>query len=189
MPAWRVAIENPTLVHPSGTQIARRNLDFDYLSPAGEAIAAFRCVDLDIRRHDFISLLGASGCGKSTLLYIIGGFLQASPGVVMVDGVQARKASADRGIVFQSFELFYWKAVRKKSTASNAETADSVLFDDVVGRIGLRVALRRQSIMRCNARAQRRTTLETPDINRHFSIAPMMNGSRRAKVFLYCSDL
>jgi NitT/TauT family transport system ATP-binding protein len=101
------------LVDPSGTQISVRNLDFDYVSSAGKSVAALRGVDLDIRRHEFISLLGPSGCGKSTLLYIIGGFLKANAGSVMVEGVPVTKPGPDRGIVFQSFALFPWKSVRK----------------------------------------------------------------------------
>lgn len=104
---------NAPLVDPSGTQIAIRDLDFDYVSGSGKTVAALRGVDLDIRRHEFISLLGPSGCGKSTLLYIIGGFLRSSAGSVRVDGVPVTKPGPDRGIVFQSFALFPWKSVRK----------------------------------------------------------------------------
>src|SRR5690606_26331055 len=37
-------------------------------------------VDLDIRRGEFVVLLGASGSGKSTLLNILGGLDSASSG-------------------------------------------------------------------------------------------------------------
>jgi bicarbonate transport system ATP-binding protein len=56
------------------------------LSGGGNYIA-LKGIDLNIRRGEFISLIGHSGCGKSTLLNIIAGLDQASEGVVLVDAV------------------------------------------------------------------------------------------------------
>lgn len=44
------------------------------------AVHALRGVDLDIRRGEFVVLLGASGSGKSTLLNILGGLDSATSG-------------------------------------------------------------------------------------------------------------
>ena len=43
-------------------------------------------VDLNIRKGEFITLVGPSGSGKSVLLDIIGGLTQASKGIVQLDG-------------------------------------------------------------------------------------------------------
>jgi len=94
-------------------QISIRSLDYEYESSAGKAVVALQGVTLDIRRHEFISLLGPSGCGKSTLLYIIGGFLPFRSGSVLVEGKSVTQPGPDRGIVFQSFALFPWKTVRQ----------------------------------------------------------------------------
>ena len=44
-----------------------RNLDKTYASPRGP-VQALSGINLDIARHEFVSVLGPSGCGKSTLL-------------------------------------------------------------------------------------------------------------------------
>lgn len=60
-------------------------------------------LDLDIRRGEFVALLGASGCGKSTLLRILASLDDEIEGDVFV--------SPRRGVAFQSPRLFPWKRV------------------------------------------------------------------------------
>lgn len=50
------------------------------------AMHALRGVDLDLRKHELIVLLGPSGSGKSTLLNILGGLDVPTDGRVYVDG-------------------------------------------------------------------------------------------------------
>src|SRR5262249_44550444 len=47
---------------------------------------ALRCIDLDIRRGEIFALLGPNGAGKTTLIGIICGIVNATEGVVTVDG-------------------------------------------------------------------------------------------------------
>jgi ABC-type Fe3+/spermidine/putrescine transport system ATPase subunit len=66
-------------------------------------------VSLDIRRNQFVSLLGHSGCGKTTTLRIVLGFLSADSGSIQIDGKDMTNVSPRHrgiGMVFQSYALW-----------------------------------------------------------------------------------
>lgn len=71
-------------------------------------------VSLDIADGEFVSIMGESGSGKSTLLSILGGFLDADGGQVLLDGEEVSKLGEHQlakirctslGFVFQSYKL------------------------------------------------------------------------------------
>ena len=71
-------------------------------------------VSLDIANGEFVSIMGESGSGKSTFLSILGGFLDADGGQVLLDGEDVSKMSENRlaqircttlGFVFQGYKL------------------------------------------------------------------------------------
>ena len=70
---------------------------------------AVRDVDLNVAAGEMIVLLGPSGCGKTTTLRMIAGFLSASSGDILLDGVSILALPPHRrdiGVVFQSYALF-----------------------------------------------------------------------------------
>lgn len=69
-------------------------------------------ISFEINEGEFVSLLGPSGCGKTTLLSIIGGFLPASSGEILLDGNKVTKPGIDRAFIFQNYALFPWKTVK-----------------------------------------------------------------------------
>jgi NitT/TauT family transport system ATP-binding protein len=77
-------------------------------------VTALQDVSFDVRRREFLCVVGASGCGKSTLVRILAGLEQPSSGSLLLDGAAAcDKPGADRGMVFQGYTLFPWLTVRK----------------------------------------------------------------------------
>jgi nitrate/nitrite transport system ATP-binding protein len=68
-------------------------------------------ISLKIARGEYISIIGHSGCGKSTLLNIVAGLLQASDGIVLVDGKAVDAPGPDRAVVFQNHSLLPWLTV------------------------------------------------------------------------------
>jgi bicarbonate transport system ATP-binding protein len=78
----------------------------------GNEYLALKGIDLEIKRGEFIALIGHSGCGKSTLLNMIAGLDLPTGGIVTLDGVSIRQPGPDRMVVFQNYSLLPWLTVR-----------------------------------------------------------------------------
>jgi bicarbonate transport system ATP-binding protein len=78
----------------------------------GKEYIALKGIDLQIRKGEFISLIGHSGCGKSTLLNMIAGLDLATAGIVALDGLDVQHPGPDRMVVFQNYSLLPWLTVR-----------------------------------------------------------------------------
>jgi NitT/TauT family transport system ATP-binding protein len=80
---------------------------------AGIAIEAVRDISFNVRRGEFVALLGPSGSGKSTVLNMIATLIRPSSGQILIDGVPvvAGKATPNVGYVFQRDTLFPWRTV------------------------------------------------------------------------------
>jgi ABC-type nitrate/sulfonate/bicarbonate transport system ATPase subunit len=97
---------------------------------------------LNIKKNEFVTIVGSSGCGKSTLLNIVGGLTLPTYGDVLIDGQPISGHGRDRGIVFQSYSLFEWLSVEdnilfalKKSKLSSADK--KALVQQYIAEVGL----------------------------------------------------
>jgi putative ABC transport system ATP-binding protein len=77
-------------------------------------VEAVRGVDLQVKKGEFLAIMGRSGSGKSTLLSILGGIETPSTGKVLLEGVDLASLRDDArtmmrrrriGFVFQLFNL------------------------------------------------------------------------------------
>ncbi len=77
-------------------------------------VHALRGVNLEVRKGEFVAIVGPSGSGKSTLFHILGGLTPPSTGVVRINGRDlAGMTEAERtdlretevGFVFQKYNL------------------------------------------------------------------------------------
>ena len=80
---------------------------------AGEDVHVLERVNLDVSDGEFVCIVGPSGCGKSTLLNIVGGFLPATRGEILVEGSPVRGPDPRRIFVFQENGVFPWLTVQE----------------------------------------------------------------------------
>lgn len=91
----------------------------------GGKYVALKGINLQIKKGEFVSLIGHSGCGKSTLLNMIAGLDLATDGLVTLEGKRVTKPGPDRMVVFQNYSLLPWRTVRENI----ALAVDSVMKD------------------------------------------------------------
>jgi len=69
---------------------------------------ALRGISLNMKRGEFVTLIGHSGCGKSTLLNLVAGLLRPSAGLMLLNNKEIAGPGPDRGVVFQNHSLLPW---------------------------------------------------------------------------------
>ena len=93
--------------------ILTHKLTRDY-DMGGEIVRALRGVEIQIRRNEFVAIMGPSGSGKSTLMNLIGCLDTPSSGEYWLNGQKVSDLSDDElarirnkeiGFVFQTFNL------------------------------------------------------------------------------------
>ena len=131
--------------------------------------------DLEMKRGEFVSLIGHSGCGKSTVLTMVAGLTDVSMGGIVLDGREVYQAGPDRAVVFQAPSLFPWLTARENvllgcdevyPTATRAEKAE--VADYYLARVGLGDAMDKPASDMSNGMRQR------VGIARAFALSPKL---------------
>jgi putative spermidine/putrescine transport system ATP-binding protein len=94
---------------PAGLQIDRVSKEL-----GGRTVVSD--LELEVHAGELTCLLGPSGCGKTTTLRMIGGFLDADRGRILIDGNDVSHLSPDRrptAMVFQNYALWPHMTVYK----------------------------------------------------------------------------
>lgn len=102
----------------------------------GRDVAACWEIDLEVRRGEFLGILGPSGSGKSSLLYMLSGLKMPTSGQITVDGEDLSAMDDDRrsrlrlqmfGFVFQYPHLLgYLSAIENIVLAAPNDEVDAV---------------------------------------------------------------
>jgi len=112
-------------------------------------VHALRGVDLNVRRGEFLSVIGPSGSGKSTLFHILGGLAPPTFGEVWIDGLDLRGLSENQrtelrqrkiGFVFQKYNLLPTLTARDNIALAQAlghVTQQSPDFANILNLLGI----------------------------------------------------
>lgn len=93
-------------------------IDVNKTYPGAVPLHVLKDINIEIKRGELVSIMGASGSGKSTLLNILGILDSYDTGDYYLDGVLIKDLSENRaaelrnrmiGFVFQSFNLISYK--------------------------------------------------------------------------------
>lgn len=93
--------------------VAVDNINKVFPLTGGGEYVALKGIDLEIKKGEFVSLIGHSGCGKSTLLNMIAGLSLPTDGLVTLEGQRVKRPGPERMVVFQNYSLLPWLTVRE----------------------------------------------------------------------------
>jgi sulfonate transport system ATP-binding protein len=102
--------------------------------------AALDRIDLEIREHEAVALVGTSGCGKTTLLRIISGIERATRGALTLRGDAVTGPRRDVGVVFQEPRLMPWLTTQENirlALLDLAASAQAAAIGDLLRDMGL----------------------------------------------------
>ncbi|RKM60711.1 ABC transporter ATP-binding protein [Butyrivibrio sp. XB500-5] len=80
-------------------------------------VEALKDINLELKRGEFVSIIGASGCGKTTLLRLIAGLDKINTGSIVFNGEPVKEPNYKRGYIFQQHNLFPWLTVEQNVAA------------------------------------------------------------------------
>ena len=101
------AAEGSSLVRNAARFIDVRDVEMVFTTRKAR-FHALRDIQLQVRKGEFVTLIGHSGCGKSTLLNLIAGLLRCTDGTLICADREITGPSPERAVVFQNHSLLPW---------------------------------------------------------------------------------
>ncbi len=132
--------------------------------------SVLRGIDLEIKRGEFVAIMGRSGAGKSTLLYQISLLDRPTSGDIFVDGVHVTNMHEDERVAFRLKELGY-------------VFQDYALLPDLTAKENVAVPLLMQGMSTEDAYALAEKTLERVGLTHRVNNLPSkLSGGEQQRV-------
>lgn len=119
--------------------ITIKNLDFSY---SGKPPYLLENINLDIKKGEYVSILGSNGCGKSTLIKILLRLLKPSNGIISINSnkigyVSQRLEGINSDFPITVYEMLYahLKALKLKDTKIIDQCLKRVAMEDYKKRL------------------------------------------------------
>lgn len=107
---------------------AQTQIEFNHVAKSYGENLVLDNINCEVKRGEFITMVGTSGCGKSTFLNMLLGTVAHSKGDILLEGKPiVAEPSPDRGIVFQKYSVFPHLSVRENVAISKEFEASPVL--------------------------------------------------------------
>lgn len=88
--------------------IELKNVDYIYNEGVVGEVYALKDINLKIKSHEIIGLIGQTGSGKSTFVQLLNGLLLPSHGDVIVDGINTKDKDKRRDVRFKVGLVFQY---------------------------------------------------------------------------------
>lgn len=72
-----------------------KNLKYEY----NDGTVALENINLEIKKGDFVALIGQNGCGKTTLSKCLNGIFKPTKGQILIDGIDVSKKGINKELV------------------------------------------------------------------------------------------
>ena len=93
---------------PNALEVVEANIGFGRPSDRTEVLAD---INLQVKKNEFVAIIGFSGSGKSTLMNMLAGIQSLDSGKVLMNGEPVTGPGPERGILFQNYSLLPWLSV------------------------------------------------------------------------------
>lgn len=103
-------MENEPMTQQEQAMLDISHISFQY---SEDDYVLFDDISFQVRRGEFVSLIGPSGSGKSTIFKLINHFLTPKKGTILVDGKDVTKERVECGYMPQHDLLFPWRTVEQ----------------------------------------------------------------------------
>ncbi|MEM6769434.1 MAG: ABC transporter ATP-binding protein [Bacteroidota bacterium] len=142
---------NPPVANLRDVALNIKKVTKAYPTPTGDYVV-LEDLDLQVRRGEFVSIIGHSGCGKTTLLTMIAGLNDITGGQIDVNEFPVSGPGPDRGVIFQSPSLLPWMTALENvmlgvrqvfPQATKKELLDICKY--YLGKVGLSQALNKKA--------------------------------------------
>lgn len=91
---WSELTEKQTMA-AQGIAVDIRGVNKRYTTQENAEVTALHDINLQIKEHDFICVVGRSGCGKTTLLNMLAGFEKPSDGEIVAQDARSTAPARD----------------------------------------------------------------------------------------------
>ena len=95
------------------SKISVQNVSHCYGNICSTDSIALKNVNFEVKKGEFVVIVGESGCGKSTLLDVMSGLMTPSNGKVLVNDKELKGVNSDVSLVLQKSTLLPWLNIRE----------------------------------------------------------------------------